>query len=94
MSGKTTFSTTSGHYEYCLMPYGLSYAPSVFQCLINDILLDMLGKYTIAYSDDILIFSPSPETCVDHVLACLLQNQQFVKGEKCEFHKNKISFLG
>lgn len=31
-------------------------APSVFQCLINDVLGDMLGQFIIAYIDDILIF--------------------------------------
>lgn len=54
---KTVFSATSGHYEYCIIPYGLSCAPSVFQCLTNDMLRDMLGKFVIAYIDDILIYS-------------------------------------
>lgn len=41
--------------------------PSVFQCLINDVLQDMLGKFVIAYVDDILIYSPSLKTHVKHV---------------------------
>lgn len=38
-----------GHYEYCTMPYGLSWAAALFQCLINDVLCNMLGKFVIAY---------------------------------------------
>ena len=35
---KTAFSTTSGHYEYCVMPYGLKNAPAVFQSFVDEIL--------------------------------------------------------
>lgn len=67
----TTFSTFSGLYEYCIMPYGLSSTPSVFQCLVNDVLRDMLGKFVTAYIDDILIYSPSYETHIHHVCKVL-----------------------
>lgn len=46
------------------MPYGLACVPSVFQCLISDIFRDFLGKFIIAYIDDILIHSPSRESHV------------------------------
>lgn len=94
---KTAFSTTSGHYEYCVMPHGVSSTPSVFQCFMNDVLRDMLGKFVIAYIDDILAYSSSFESHVDHVqqvLQRLLQHQLYVKGKKCEFHQRTISFLG
>lgn len=39
---KIAFSTTPGHYEYLVMPYGLACMPSVFHCLINDVLRDIL----------------------------------------------------
>ncbi len=32
---KTAFVTPTGHYEYCVMPYGLVNAPSVFQDFIR-----------------------------------------------------------
>lgn len=54
---KNTLSTTSRHYEYTVMPYGISAIPSVFQCTINDMLRDMLGNLMIIYIDDILIYS-------------------------------------
>lgn len=56
---KTAFSNTSSHYQYRVMPYGLSCTPSVFQCFINNVLRDMLEKFMIAYINDILIYSPS-----------------------------------
>ncbi|KAK1800528.1 hypothetical protein P4O66_005744 [Electrophorus voltai] len=41
---KTTFSTTRGHYEYTIMPYGLSVAPAVFQAFINDTPCKYIGN--------------------------------------------------
>ncbi len=52
---KTAFSTTSGHYEYLVMPFGLVNSPSIFQAFINDTFRDMLNKGVIVYIDDILI---------------------------------------
>ena len=94
---KTAFVTTRGHYEYLMMPFGLSIAPSVFQAFINDVLRDMTGKYVISYIDDILVYSPDFDTHIEYVrsfLKRLLDNNLFVKGEKCEFHPQSVAFLG
>lgn len=94
---KTAFSTTSGHFQYCLMPYGLFCEPNVFQCLINDLLRDMVGHYVITYIDDILIYSPNEESHVEHVkavLSWLLNNHLYIKAKKCEFLVPQVAFLG
>ncbi|KAK3509395.1 hypothetical protein QTP70_033160 [Hemibagrus guttatus] len=94
---KTTFYTTHGHYEYLIMPFGLTNAPAVFQSLINKVFQDILGKWVIAYIDDILVYSTSLEEHVRHVravLSRLQQNHLYVKPEKCEFHWTTITFLG
>ena len=94
---KTAFNTPTGHYEYLVMPYGLTNAPAIFQALVNDVLRDMLNKNVFVYLDDILIFSKTKEDHVHHVQAVLqrlLQNSLFVKAEKCEFHASSTTFLG
>ena len=94
---KTGFNTPHGHYEYLVMPFGLTNAPGVFQAFVNDVLRDYLNRFVFVYVDDILIFSPDEEAHVQHVrqvLQKLLENQLFVKAEKCEFHVNTTSFLG
>ncbi len=94
---KTAFNTHLGHFEFLVMPFGLTNAPAVFQCLVNDVLRDLLDKTVFVYLDDILIFSSSMEEHISHVrdvLKRLLENKLYVKAEKCEFHVPSVSFLG
>ncbi|KAK3566461.1 hypothetical protein QTP86_033942 [Hemibagrus guttatus] len=94
---KTAFHTTHGHYEYQVMPFGLTKAPAVFQALINGVFHNLLGKWVIAYIDDILVYSNSPEEHVRHVrevLSRLQRHHLYVKLEKCEFHRTTVTFLG
>ncbi|KAL0185425.1 hypothetical protein M9458_021122, partial [Cirrhinus mrigala] len=86
---KTAFSTTTGHYEYRVMPFGRFNSPSVFQSFINDVFRDMLGRWVI-YMDDILVYSDSLKSHISHVrrvLQRLISHHLFAKAEKCEFHQ-------
>lgn len=79
------------------MPFGLTNAPAVFQCLINDVLRDMLIVCCFVYLDDILIFSKNLQEHRLHVrkvLQRLLENRLYVKAEKCQFHAESVPFLG
>ncbi|KAL0174051.1 hypothetical protein M9458_030019 [Cirrhinus mrigala] len=94
---KTAFSTTSGHYEYTVMPFGLANSPSFFQAFINDVFRDMLNRWVIVYIDDILVYSNTYAEHIAHVRAVLqrlISHQLYAKEEECEFHLDKISFLG
>ncbi|KAI2647554.1 Transposon Tf2-6 polyprotein [Labeo rohita] len=94
---KNAFNTPRGHFEYLVMPFGLSNSPAVFQALVNDVLRDMVDRFIYVYLDDILIFSSSLQDHVQHVrrvLQRLLENGLFVKAEKCVFHAQSIPFLG
>ncbi len=98
---KTAFNTPRGPFEYCVLPFGLSNAPAVFQALVNDVLRDMLDQLIYVYLDDILIFSLSRDYSlqehiqhVRRVLQRLLENGLYVKTEKCVFHAQSVPFLG
>ncbi|KAL0168942.1 hypothetical protein M9458_037164, partial [Cirrhinus mrigala] len=94
---KTAFNTPTGHYEYLVLPFGLTNAPAVFQGMVNSVLGDMINQFVFVYLDDILIFSPSLQVHTQHVrqvLQRLLENQLYVKADKCEFHAKSVSFLG
>ena len=74
---KTAFNTSTGHWEYLVMPFGLTKAMAVFQSLVNDVLSDMINKFVFIYLDDILIFSKDPKEHTTHVhkiLQRLLEN--------------------
>ncbi len=70
---KTVFITPSGHYEYRVMPYGLSNSPSVFQGFMNEVFREFLHRFVIVYIDDILIYSRNLVEHRHHVLQVLLQ---------------------
>ncbi|KAL0151794.1 hypothetical protein M9458_052945 [Cirrhinus mrigala] len=94
---KTAFITPTGHYEYLVMPYGLSVSPSVFQTFMNKVFREFLHRFVVVYIDDILIYSRNMAEHRQHVqqvLHKLRQHQLYLKLEKCEFHKSSVQFLG
>ncbi len=70
---KTAFITPSGHYEYQVMPYGLSNSPSVFQGFMNEVFREFLHRFVIVYIDDILIYSRNLAEHRHHVMQVLQQ---------------------
>jgi transposase InsO family protein len=94
---KTAFRSRYGTFEYLVMPFGLTNAPAAFQRFMNDIFSDLLDVYVVVYLDDIMIYSEDPEKHPEHVrevLRRLRAHDLFCKPEKCEFHANRIEFLG
>jgi hypothetical protein len=53
---KTAFSTPFGLYEFNVMPFGLTGAPSVFQRLMECVLKGLQFEICLIYLDDVVIF--------------------------------------
>ena len=84
---KTEFRTRYGHYEFLVLPFGLTNAPATFMTLMNDIFREYLDEFVIVYLDDILIYSKTKEEHLKHlclVLKTLKKHKLYAKLKKCE----------
>ncbi|KAJ3690866.1 hypothetical protein LUZ61_020030 [Rhynchospora tenuis] len=94
---KTAFRTHHGHFEFLVMPFGLSNAPSTFQALMNEVLRPFLRQFVLVFFDDILIFSKSWAEHLQHVRTVLLQLHNHnlkLKRSKCIFGQTSVTYLG
>jgi hypothetical protein len=92
-----SFRTRYGHYEFIVVPFGLSNALVVFMCLMNGIFIEYLDKFSIVFLDDILIYSKSEEEHGQHlrrVLQLLREHQLYAKLSKFSFYHRQIHYLG
>jgi hypothetical protein len=94
---KTAFRTHHDHYEFLVMPFGLSNAPATFQALMNDVLRPYLQRFVLVFFDDILIYSSSWAEHLQHisiVLNELRAHQLHLKRLKCSFGAPSVAYLG
>jgi hypothetical protein len=94
---KTAFRIRYGHYEFTVVPFGLSNVLIVFMCLMNGVFREYLDKFFIVFLDDILVYSKSEEEHEHNlrmVLQVLREHQLYAKLSKCSFYQNKIHYLG
>ena len=94
---KTVFCTRYGHYEFVVMPFGFTNAPTNFMCMMNNIFSKYLDKFVLVFIEDILVYSKSKEEHKEHlpiVLRVLREQQLYPKFSKCDFYKPQIQYLG
>lgn len=89
--------THQDHFEFLVLPFGLTNAPSTFQSLMNDILKPFSRKFVLVFFDDILIYSHSWTAHLQHVksvLQTLRDHQLALKRSKCMFGVTTVAYLG
>ena len=91
------FRTRYGHYEFLVMSFGLTNAPTAFMDLMNRVFRPYVDQFVVVFIDDILVYSKDRENHDTHirvVLETLRKEQLYAKLSKCEFWLNEVSFLG
>nr|GEU41855.1 retrotransposon-related protein [Tanacetum cinerariifolium] len=96
---KTAFRTHQGHYEFLVIPFGLTNATSSFQSLMNEVFAPYLRKFMfgIIFFDDTLVYSRSMTEHTQHlaqVLGTMQSQQLYAKMSKCVFGSPQVEYLG
>ena len=85
---KTTFKMQYGHYEFLVMSFGLTNAPTTFMDLMNLVFRPYVDRFVVVFIDDILVYSKDQEDHDTHlqvVLETLRKEQLYEKLSKSEF---------
>ena len=94
---KTTFRTRYSSFEWLVISKGLTNVPSTFQRFMNEVFSDLIDVSVIIYLDDILIYSKNLAEHRKHVKKVLRRLQKhgiFAHANKCEFHAERVEYLG
>jgi len=79
------------------MPFGLSNASATFQALMNSVFAKFLRKFVFVFFDDILIYSTTWNTHIQHlsfVLSTMQRHSLFAKLSKCSYGQTQIDYVG
>ncbi|KAL0546552.1 hypothetical protein IC582_016463 [Cucumis melo] len=94
---KTAFKTHEGYYEFLVMPFSLTNAPTTFQSPKNQVFKPFLRRCALVFFYDILVYSADITEHEKHlgmVFAVLRENRLFANKKKCVIAHSKIQYLG
>jgi hypothetical protein len=94
---KASFRTRYKHYDFVVIPFRLTNAPTMFMCLMNSIFSEYLDKFVVVFINDILVYSNMEEENEEHlriVLQTLTKHKLYANFNKCDFYQKEIQYLG
>ena len=94
---KTAFSTRDNHYQFTVLPQGITNGPATFQRAINNILGPTRWRYALAYIDDVIIYSQTFEEHLSRLddICRILKDARFrLNPDKCEIARTQTEYLG
>ncbi|GFW56291.1 retrovirus-related Pol polyprotein from transposon opus [Trichonephila clavipes] len=92
----TAFVTHHGHYQFCVMPFGMKNAGSTFQKVMDQVLVKHRA-YCRSYIDDVAVFSKTWEQHMKHLCVVFQTIQKVgftINLKKCNFARRRVKFLG
>ena len=93
----TAFRTQYGHYEFVVMPFCLTNAPTSFMDLMNRVFRPYVDQFVVVFIDDILVYSKDAQEHEQNlriVLETLREKKLYAKLSKCDFWLKEVFFLG
>jgi len=94
---KSAFTTHEGHFEYTVMPFGLSNAPRTFQRLMNRVFSGQIGQGLQLFLDDIAIYTDDIDRhlqVLKEALGRLIKAGLKASPEKTRLFQQEINLLG
>jgi len=87
---KVAFTTPKGSFEPMVMFFSLTNSLATFQTMMNEILWDFINTGKVAsFIDDVIIGTEREEGHNE-----LVENDLYVKLEKCKWKMKEVEFLG
>ena len=92
------FTTSEGSFEPTVMFFGLTNLPVTFQTIMNEILWNLINTGKVAsFIDDIIVETEEKaghDEIVEEVVKRLVENDLYIKLEKCKWKVREVGFLG
>lgn len=93
----TAFTTHQGLYQFKVLPFGLTNAPSMFERLMEQVLRGLQWEKCLVYIDDIIIFGADFASALANLRSVFERIQGAnlrLKPKKCNLFKREVAFLG
>ena len=94
---RSAFVTRSGLWQWKVLPFGLTSAPSTFERLMETVFRGLQWETLLVYLDDIIVFSKDVNTHLQRLETVFQRLQKAglkLKPAKCTLFQTEVTYLG